>query len=524
MSSTDYKFPTLGQFSKVLCDCLGLWASDGKTVEFHVPASEKARRDALRHAFDSIKKENGAYGSLDELISVTTQVAPEPRHEFKKNATIQSHVLHLAKEDYASHEELIELAGYIEIIAREKYKHWGVSELAVKLYSSALLHYKELIREYSTSPEGCMTAYQGFLAGTMIDLARALANVEPRTSNHISRWPLREFVENACITAEVSPYRLHQFHNLRKKQENRKLKDKELWSLDFKSKPVSTQSKQLFERMSKGVKIKWEAAYPFIRPLYLLISTKVDEQEFASKFFCAFISHNLYMHASEIGGFDPNTQPHYPRTPNLDASIPISDCIDNLLHDDDINEKSVNLALTAYHDLLKILRSEGRFLAADISMPGVFEMLYRKEHLKYFSSEWHKPLTSTPEWIHDWELAKDSMLTGSSESALQHFKRAFEKAKYSAGPLFFPFYIQVCAFCKSQYRRMSSIGEVEIFERFYEPLGSAASKYADLLGYTPGSTRDTATLLPKSNLIIKNTLIIQEIDLLEKMLSNAKSL
>ena len=76
MSPTAFQFPTLGHFNKVLCDCLGLWSSDGKSVGFHVPASEKARREALRSAFEVIKRENGTYGSLDELVSVKTQIAP----------------------------------------------------------------------------------------------------------------------------------------------------------------------------------------------------------------------------------------------------------------------------------------------------------------------------------------------------------------------------------------------------------------------------------------------------------------
>lgn len=56
MKPANYQLPTLGQFTKVLCDCLGLWSSNGIDVEFHVPASEKARREALRSAFELIKK------------------------------------------------------------------------------------------------------------------------------------------------------------------------------------------------------------------------------------------------------------------------------------------------------------------------------------------------------------------------------------------------------------------------------------------------------------------------------------
>lgn len=84
MKPANYQLPTLGQFSKALCDCLGLWSSNGIDVEFHVPASEKARREALISAFELIKKDTGTYGSLDELVSVTTQIAPESKQEIKK--------------------------------------------------------------------------------------------------------------------------------------------------------------------------------------------------------------------------------------------------------------------------------------------------------------------------------------------------------------------------------------------------------------------------------------------------------
>ena len=133
MKPANYQLPTLGQFTKVLCDCLGLWSSNGTDVEFNVPASEKARREALISAFELIKKDTGTYGSLDELVSITTQIAPESRLEIKKNKTIQSYVLHLAKEDYASYEELTELTGYIQIVAREKYKSSGLSDLVARL-------------------------------------------------------------------------------------------------------------------------------------------------------------------------------------------------------------------------------------------------------------------------------------------------------------------------------------------------------------------------------------------------------
>lgn len=523
MSPIDFRFPTLGHFNKVLCDCLGLWSSDGKTVEFHVPAGEKARREALNSAFEAIKRENGTYGSLEELVSVTTKIAPASKEEVKKSKTIQSYVIHLAKEDYASYEELLEIAGYIEILIHEKYKPWGVSEVVARLYSSALLHYREFIREFAVASSNCMEVYQGFLAGTMIDLARALAGVELRKTQSTinSRYPLKDFVERTCKDCEVTPYKLHQFHSLRKQAINYELTDNELWALDLTSTPVSTQSKQSFARMSKGSKVKWEVVYSFLKPLACLVPES-ERQGFANKAFCAFVSHNLYMHAAEIGDFDPSTQPLYPKTKTLDSANPISDCIDQMLHDCVADKKLLDDAFEAHHEFLTSLRSTGAFLSCDITVPDALAILYRKDYLKFFDREWQANLTSRPSWVEDWSLASGAMLNGSSESALKYFKQALEKAKYSAGPLFIPFYVQVCAFCKSQFKLLSRNGEEDIFERFYDSLGSEAAKYACLLGYTPGSTRDPETLLPKFNLPGKNRLIIQEIDILTGWLLNGK--
>lgn len=525
MSPIDLRFPTLGHFNKVLCDCLGLWNSDGETVEFHVPAGEKARREALNSAFEAIKRDNGTYGALDELLSVTTKIAPQSKQEIKKSKTIQSYVIHFAKEDYASYEELVELTSYIKILIHEKYKPWGISEVVAKLYSSALLHYREFIREFAVTSFNCMEAYQGFLAGTMIDLTRALAGAESRTTQGIiaSRYPLKDFVERACKDGELTPYKLHQFHSIRKQTINYELTDNELWALDFTSTPVSTQSKQSFARMSKGSKVKWEVVYSFLKPLVCLVSES-ERQGFANKAFCAFVSHNLYMHAAEIGEFDPSIQPQYPKSKSLDVAIPISDCIDQILHDDVVDEKLLEDAFGAYHELLTSLRSTGAFLSCDTTIPDALAILYRKSYLKFFDGEWQANLKNRPSWIEEWSLASGLMLAGSSESALKHFKQALEKAKYCAGPLFIPLYVQICAFCKSQFKLLSRNGEAEIFDRFYDSLGDEAAKYAGLLGYTPGSTRDPETLLPKFNLPGKNRLIIQEIDILTGWLLNGKEL
>ncbi|SDS83491.1 hypothetical protein SAMN05216198_2910 [Halopseudomonas litoralis] len=84
MLPTSNQLPTLGYLHKVVCDCLGLWTSDNQDVTFNVTATEKDRRAALRKAFQSIKKDDGLYGALDDLVAVTTQLAPKDAQKVKK--------------------------------------------------------------------------------------------------------------------------------------------------------------------------------------------------------------------------------------------------------------------------------------------------------------------------------------------------------------------------------------------------------------------------------------------------------
>ena len=63
------------------------------------------------------------------------------------------------------------------------------------------------------------------------------------------------------------------------------------------------------------------------------------------------------------------------------------------------------------------------------------------------------------------------------------------------------------------YQYLSARNEADIFERFYDELGSHASKYSNLLGYTPKSIRDPKTLLPSSTNRLKNSMVVKMIGL-----------
>ncbi len=149
-------------------------------------------------------------------------------------------------------------------------------------------------------------------------------------------------------------------------------------------------------------------------------------------------------------------------------------------------------------------------LAADI--PGSAELPYKNEHRRFLAIDWHVSIENAPRWITEWARAKDAMCVGDSPQAVTHFKAALQQAKYAAGPLFIPFYVQVCAFCKNQYRLLSARNEVELFDRFYEVLGESAANYAGLLGYTPQHLRDPKSLMPHTTLPRKSRWILREID------------
>ena len=194
-------------------------------------------------------------------------------------------------------------------------------------------------------------------------------------------------------------------------------------------------------------------------------------------------------------------------------SIPSSDLLDLLFNDYPIgNEAFVQQVPNRYHALLDGIRNLPGSLNLAVNLPGSLDLIYKYEHRQFIEGAWHISLVNGPNWLNEWVQARVALFAGDAPLALSHFNSAFEQAKYAAGPLFIPFYIQVCAFCKSQYRLLSERKEEELFERFYEGLSSNAAHYAELVGYTPRWVRDPKTLIPRNTLPKKSQLIIREID------------
>ena len=530
MLPTTNQLPTLGYLHKVVCDCLGLWNSDNEDVTFHVAATEKDRRTALRQAFEAIKKEEGVYGSLDELVAVTTQLAPEDTQKVKKSRTIQAYVNHLSKTDFESVDEYIELRQYIEVLLTERYSRSGVSELAVSFYVSALAHYREFVREHACNAQSQKYSYQCFLSQDLRlltgTLTRELLPDDTWPDAALDEpWPLRGFADAACQITEISLHKLHQYHEFQQEKPPEEVPPKEwplkekAWTCDFTSQQVNTRSKQVIDRLRKHSRMKWETFYPTLQPLTYHLPKATREKAFAIHAFAAMIAHNLNVHVADCGPFEPPARGRLTVGQVAQShSIPSSDLLD-LLHNDYLinNETVAQQARDRYKALLDGVRNLPGSLSLATEIPCSLDQIYKKTHSRFLEGAWHAALVNGPSWFNEWVRARDALFAGDAPLALSHFTTALEQAKYAAGPLFIPFYIQVCAFCKSQYRLLSERKEEELFERFYEGLGSNAARYAALVGYTPGNKRDPKTLLPHTRLPLKTQLIISEIDALARI-------
>jgi len=525
MSLTIQRMPTLSYFNKVMCDCLGLWSSETKDIVFNVPATEKERRKTLSEAFDSIRRDDGLYGSLDELISVTTKTSPKQKEVVKKNLTIQKHTNYLSKEDFSSYDEFVEFKEYIDITITDKYENKPITTIAYEVYSLSLLYYREFIREHAIKPETQLDSYLFFVKNILVNMIVELADSFSMIPVHINKdkWPLRSFVDTAADLCGVSLHKLHQFHE--KRRINPNSSDKEIWNSDLKSQEVNTKSKQIIDRLSKKNKIKWDSFYREIKPLITLLPKEIDETYFTIKAYSAFLINNINIHTHEIDSLTKistsSLQEDYLfGLPDETNFLPMSDKIDLYLNGTQRTTESViHRSTENFHDFVKRLRALDSSLINESDFPNTLQFLYSENNRDYSVDILQKNISDVPLWINEWASAKRAMSLDNMASALDHFKKSLEASKYVSGSLFIVLYIDICAFCKYQYKELKKRNEEDLFERFYEPLGGDASKYAILLGYCPSFSKDPETLIPRITAPIKNKLLINKIDYMARLYS-----
>ncbi|MGE4545072.1 MAG: hypothetical protein AB7D06_13275 [Pedobacter sp.] len=532
MGSFIQQMPSLGYFNKIICDSLGLWSTDKKDILFAVPATEKERRKALKDAFAAIQKDDGSYGSHDELISETTKNHPKQKAIVKKNKTIQDYTNHLSKEDFSSPYEFIEVSEYVNIVIGDKFTDKELYKFVSEFYALSIMYYREFIREHAVKPKAQLDSYLFFVKNILI---RLIASLNYRAStkacsknyegivNDLDEWPLRTFVDSMADLCGVSLYKLHQFHEFR--LNNKKYSDKKIWEIDLASQPTNTRSKQVIERLKKPNKIKWDTFYDIVKPLIPILPKDTDKETFRVKAYAAFLTHNIKNHIRKITLSDkidmlPSQDWNYPEIEVENSCIPISDRIDSMLNNvEGVDKVAVQASMDRYHSLTKRLVHTNLSLLHDFEVPNTLVLLYSKQLVDVPIDVLLKKLKKAPLWLKEMSLARNSVKSRKPVSALQHYKKSLEAAKYSAGPLFVLLYIDICAFCKNQYHELKKRNEEDLFDRFYDPLGSEVTKYADLLGYTPSFSRDPITLIPKSNASKKDGLIVHKIDTMAGMLA-----
>jgi hypothetical protein len=513
------QLPSLGYFHKILCECLCIWNSDNENINFNVSATESERRTALNQAFDLIKREGEKYGSFDELVTVTSQLAQKDAVKEKKLRTIQTYVYQIAKTDFGSINEFLELSEYIEVLLAESYEDWGVSELAIRLYRSTIAYYREFVREFTCNLQNQQHSYLSF----MRSLPRL---IESLTSNMVESdlwprkicndlWPLKRFAEQASQACGVSLHKLHQYHQF---QQDESLNE-QAWTRDFTSQQVNTRSKQVVDRMLKHSRMKWETFFPILQPLTFHLETDEHKKSFYYHAFAAMLAHNINTHiahfsVSALSGLDIAS----PLDVEQSNELPSSDLLDKCINYSPADHQAcISEAAKHYHSMLDWVRTLPGFVKLNFEVPSALNLTYKKEHRQFNDTAWSQSLVESPNWLNEWARAREAIKAADPMLALLHFTNSFEQARYAAGPLFIPFYIQLCAFCKSQYKLYSNRGESALFERFYAQLGDNASKFAALLGYTPMYIRDPRTLLPSSSLPIKTRLIVDETNILARM-------
>ena len=399
MLPTTNQLPTLGYLHKIVCDCLGLWHSDNDDVTFQVPATEKERRKALQLAFQAIKKEDGTYGSFEEVNAATAQFAPPDKREVKKSRTIQAYVTHLSKSDFESVDEFCEIREYIEVLLTERYSNWGISELAVRFYFSALTHYREFVREHACNAQGQTHSLQCFLAqdlrALLKTLTRELLPVDAWPEDALDEpWPLKGFADEASQITGITLHKLHQYHEF---QQEGPLNE-QAWNRDFTGQQVNTRSKQVIDRLRRYSKMKWETFYPTLQPLSYHLPRTISEKAFAIHAFAAMLAHNINVQVVECGPFEPPVQSclwndlvehgHY---------IPSSDLMDLHINGHTIAGEAVTQqAPYRYQAMLDRIRSLPGTLNLAADIPGSAELAYKTEHRKFIARDWQVKIENTP--------------------------------------------------------------------------------------------------------------------------------
>lgn len=486
---------------------MGLWSDEKKEATFHVPATEKDRRQALQDSFSLVGAKNHSGVNIKELLNATRQLAPDNKLVSKQLKTIRSYVIQYAKNDFSTIREYKEFQNYVLQVIGERYPEHETALLAKNYYLHALEYYREWVREF-VIVDGCIPeAYQYFvnnvLKSIIISLVshHALGDRDWLQETLQDNWPMRRLINELLASADSSAYKLTQYHNKAKASKNVEF-------TDIKGSDVDTAAKQVIERLSQFKRVKWRIYLKTIKPVQKLTPAECDDAYFTAAALGAFIIHYLNTHLN-----DNQCEPIWDKKfsyPQLGETTmeSASEVIDYAMEQELPEAERLKLfamAKAKLNEYQDVLDSYGLILNKVDKIPSILEFTYGEgEHFSI--KEWSKGLIFKPSWVEHWIKAQNAVATGKSIIATKHYMEVLRGAKYCSGPLWMLLFFEVCCLCKKEARELSE----ELFDAHYEPLGSQITAYAKLLGYLPDSGRNPETLMPNP-LTIKESFIIGKV-------------
>ncbi|PKG73105.1 hypothetical protein CXF86_19385 [Shewanella sp. GutCb] len=504
--------PTLGEFHKVVCDSLGLWSDEKLETTFHVPATEKERRQALQASFSLVENNKQGEVSIQDLLNATRQLAPDNKRISKQLKTIRAYVIQYAKNNFSTIREFTEFQKYMLQVIEERYPQPEIAHLAQNYYLNALEYYREWVREFVIDHGAIPETYQYFvnnvLKSIVISLVshHALGDRDWLQQTLQDDWPMRRLIDELLANAGSSVYKLCQYH-----AEAKANKDVEFAGLQGRS--VDTAAKQVIERFSRFTRVKWRIYLQTILPVQKLTPVECDDAYFNASALGAFIVHNLNIHLN-----DNQCEPlwdkkfSYPLlgvTPMESASEVIDYTVEQGRPDAE-QWMLFEMAQVKLNEYKNVLDSYDLILNRVDKIPTAFKFVY-EEGEQFSITEWSKSLTFKPSWVEYWIKAQNAIAIGEPIIAAKHYTEVLRGARYSSGPLWMLLFFEVCCLCQKANRELTE----EQFDTYYDPLGSLVTSYAKLLGYLPDSGRNPNTLMPNP-LMIKEKFIAEKVQKLLK--------
>ncbi len=503
MNTSTFSMPTLSQFHKILCDVLNVWHDDTQKTPFRVPPTEIEHRKVIEDALEHLKNLYGQV-TLEALIEETTKRVPKIRSRTKQHRSVRAAVASYAKQGFYHVDELRTLTESVSQLIAKRYPNKVEASLAASFYRQAMEYYAEWIREFTFVEESIPQAYEYFINQVFKSLLVNLVSQVgyPQLSNlqailH-NDWPMRACLDDALTRQGVSPYKLSQYHALQKSGAS------PMSWCEVESCDVDMAIKQSIEGLSRYQRTKWRGFEQILSPILSQESETWSEHTRRLAFAC-FISHNVNLHLKDNQcevSWDPLFV--YPRLDDI-SNTPASVLLDGRLDGNGTVEVFEQAAqdLERYHDRIAYYQlaynQSGTIPNSDIMTMGPGS--------EYSIQAWVNTLSTPPKWALKWLDAQRLRAGGHNVEAAKQYHATLDEALYQSGPLLMKLFYEIVSFCKCQAKLRTE----KAFERDFDPVGSAVTLQAKLLGFVPDSGRDRQTSLP-NRLSLKEQLIIAKVD------------